>query len=197
MRAIAHFELLEGSILSSCWCTARSAPKFWTLQYFNLNAIILCIKIAFIAEVPTAECWGCVILEIQYARNMKVLTKRNPIWPCLVQKWASLQKTGFYALNSEWKKVPAGSHSSLAHGFLLLAAFWCLLVHFLGEKSILPYFSSLSMVAISVSFPEVRNRKGTESGLAVGTKSGPSGPSKSLWGPQKGLLGPKCPPGVP
>ena len=59
-----------------------------------------------------------------------------------------LQKTGFYALNSEWKKVPAGSHSSLAHAFLLLAAFWCHLVHFLGEKSILPYFSSLSMVAI-------------------------------------------------
>ena len=26
---------------------------------------------------------------------------------------------------------------------------------------------------------------------AIGTKSGPSGPSKSLWGPQKGLLGPK------
>ena len=59
-----------------------------------------------------------------------------------------LQKTGFYALNSEWKKVSAGSHSSLAHAFLLLTAFWCHLVHFLGEKSILPYFSSLSMVAI-------------------------------------------------
>ena len=127
--------------------------------------VILCIKIAFIAEVPTAECWGCVILEIQYARNMKVLTERNPIWPCLVQKWASLQKTGFYALNSEWKKVPAGSHSSLAHAFLLLAALWCHLVHFQGKKSILPYFSSLSIVAISVSFPEVRNRKETESGL--------------------------------
>ena len=79
---------------------------------------------------------------------MKVLTERNPIWPCLVQKWASLQKTGFYALNSEWKKVPAGSHSSLAHAFLLLAAFWYHLVHFQGKKSILPYFSSLSMVAI-------------------------------------------------
>ena len=26
---------------------------------------------------------------------------------------------------------------------------------------------------------------------AVGTKAGPSGPSKSLWSPQKGLLGPK------
>ena len=98
---------------------------------------------------------------------MKVLTERNPIWPCLVQKWASLQKTGFYALNSEWKKVPAGSHSSLAHAFLLLAAFWCHLVHFQGKKSILPYFSSLSMVAISVSFPEVRIRKEAEIGLRV------------------------------
>ena len=28
---------------------------------------------------------------------------------------------------------------------------------------------------------------------AVGTKSGPPGPYKTLWGPQKGLLGPKGP----
>ena len=26
---------------------------------------------------------------------------------------------------------------------------------------------------------------------AIGTKSGPPGPSETLWGPQKGLLGPK------
>ena len=37
--------------------------------------------------------------------------------------------------------------------------------HLPSEKLILPYFSSLSMVAVSVPFPEVRNRKGTESGL--------------------------------
>ena len=34
-----------------------------------------------------------------------------------------------------------------------------------GTDFRLPYFSSLSMVAISVPFPEARNRKGTESGL--------------------------------
>ena len=36
-----------------------------------------------------------------------------------------------------------------------------------SEKSILPYFSVPRGVAISVPFPEVRNRKGTESGLEI------------------------------
>ena len=40
-------------------------------------------------------------------------------------------------------------------------------VHLPGEKLILPYFSGPRGVAISVPFPEVRNRKGTESGLVV------------------------------
>ena len=31
----------------------------------------------------------------------------------------------------------------------------------------------------------------SDQSAAVGTKSGPSGPSESLWGPQKGLSGPK------
>ena len=31
----------------------------------------------------------------------------------------------------------------------------------------------------------------SDQSAAVGTKSGPSGPSQSLWGPQKGLSGPK------
>ena len=40
----------------------------------------------------------------------------------------------------------------------------------------------------------------SDQSAAVGTKSGPSGPSESLWGPQKGLSGPNEPfwgPGVP
>ena len=41
-------------------------------------------------------------------------------------------------------------------------------VHLPSEKSILPYFSGPRGVAISVPFPEVRNRKGTESGLGGG-----------------------------
>ena len=48
-----------------------------------------------------------------------------------------------------------------------MGAFWSLQAHLPSVKSILPYFSSPSMVAISVSFPEVRNRKDTESGLGL------------------------------
>ena len=43
--------------------------------------------------------------------------------------------------------------------------FGCLLVNFPCEKSIFPYFSSPRGVATSVSFPEARNWKETESGL--------------------------------
>ena len=39
------------------------------------------------------------------------------------------------------------------------------LCHLPSEKSILPFFSGPRGVAISVPFPEVRNRKGAESGL--------------------------------
>ena len=56
---------------------------------------------------------------------------------------------------------------SLACVLLLLAVFWILLVHFFSAKSILPYFSSPRGVATSVPFPEVRSRKGTESGLGT------------------------------
>ena len=48
-----------------------------------------------------------------------------------------------------------------------LSAFWSVGAHFYSENLILPYFSGLSMVAISVPFPEQRNRKGTESGLDI------------------------------
>ena len=71
-------------------------------------------------------------------------------------------------VNSERKKISTSSQPPLACVLLLLAVFWCHLVNFPSVKLILPYFSSLSMVAISVSFPEVRNRKETESGLAHG-----------------------------
>ena len=77
-----------------------------------------------------------------------------------------LQKNCSPALNSEPKNVATSSQGPLAHVLLLLAALRPLLVGFPSEKSILPYFSSLRGVAISVSFPEVRNRKETESGLA-------------------------------
>ena len=44
---------------------------------------------------------------------------------------------------------------------------WARYSGFQGEKSNLPYFSMPRGLATSVSFPEVRNRKETESGLAL------------------------------
>ena len=76
-----------------------------------------------------------------------------------------LQKSDSCNQVSERKKVLASLNDSLACTLSDLGAFWALLAHLPSEKSILPYFSSLSMVAVSVPFPEVRNRKGTESGL--------------------------------
>ena len=66
---------------------------------------------------------------------------------------------------SERKKVVTSSNDSLACALIDLGAFGSMGVHLPSEKPILPYFSSLSMVAVSVPFPEVRSRKGTESGL--------------------------------
>ena len=109
--------------------------------------------------MPTSKSGNAVV------RNMKMQPWRNPCWGDLVQLRQKPQKNDFNGLNSERNEVSASSHGSLVHAFLLLAGFLYPLVHFSGEKTILPYFSSLSMVAISVSFPEVRNRKVTESGL--------------------------------
>ena len=72
------------------------------------------------------------------------------------------------ALKVNVKKFQPTSTSSLACVLTNLDAFCPMEVHLPGEKSILPYFSSLRGVAISVPFPEVRNRKGTESGLIWG-----------------------------
>ena len=68
-------------------------------------------------------------------------------------------------MDSERKQVIASSPGSLACPLIDLGAFWYLGTHLPSEKSILPYFSSLSMVTVSVPFPEVRSRKETESGL--------------------------------
>ncbi len=71
------------------------------------------------------------------------------------------------ALKVNVKKFQPTSTSSLACVLTNLDAFCPMGVHLPGEKSILPYFSSPRGVAISVPFPEVRNRKGTESGLEI------------------------------
>ena len=76
-----------------------------------------------------------------------------------------LWKSDSCGLDSEQKKVPASSPEALTCVLIHLGAFWSLLAHLPSQKSILPYFSSPRGVATSVPFPEVRSRKGTESGL--------------------------------
>ena len=82
----------------------------------------------------------------------------------LQQMEDDLWKSDSCGLDSERKKVLASSHGALACTFMDLGVFGSVGTHFPSEKLILSYFSSLSMVAVSVPFPEVRNRKGTESG---------------------------------
>ena len=60
------------------------------------------------------------------------------------------------------------SNDTLSYALTHFNALWSVEAHFYGANLVLPYFSSLSMVAVSVPFPEARNRKGTESGLCMG-----------------------------
>ena len=116
-----------------------------------------------------AQCSGGAgqMLEMLHPRNMEYRPKQiqvsfTPFW-CNLKD--DLWKSGCCDLDSERKKVVASSNDSLACALIDLGAFRSVVAHLPSEKSILPYFSSLSMVAVSVPFPEVRNRKGTESGL--------------------------------
>ena len=77
-----------------------------------------------------------------------------------------LQKSDSCGLKSERKKILTSSTCSLACLSSNLGAFCPMVVHLPSEKLILPYFSGPRGVAISVPFPEVLIRKGTESGLA-------------------------------
>ena len=71
----------------------------------------------------------------------------TPFW-CNLKD--DLWKSGCCNLDSEQKKVLASSNDSLACALINLGAFWSVVAHLPSEKSILPYFSSLSMVAILV-----------------------------------------------
>ena len=87
-------------------------------------------------------------------------------------KWKmAFRKVTPTALKVNVKKFRPTSTSSLACVLTNLDAFCPMGVHLPGEKSILPYFSSPRGVAISVPFPEVRNRKGTESGLDLSAQA--------------------------
>ena len=63
------------------------------------------------------------------------------------------------------KKNSDTSHSSIGMFPHRFGRFLPSVTHLASEKSILPNFSMLRGVAVSVCFPEVRNRKQTESGL--------------------------------
>ena len=78
-------------------------------------------------------------------RNPKI-----PKWCILQQMQDGLQKSDSCHQVSERKKVVTSSNDSLACALIDLGAFGSMGVHLPSEKPILPYFSSLSMVAILV-----------------------------------------------
>ena len=61
-----------------------------------------------------------------------------------------LQKTSCHDLKNERKSVPSNVPDPLAYALTHSSAFWSVEAYFYGENLILPYFSSLSMVAILV-----------------------------------------------
>ena len=71
------------------------------------------------------------------------------------------------AVNVKVKKILTTFSCPLACVGTNLAAICPMGVHLPSEKLVLPYFSSPRGVATSVPFPEVRNRKGTESSLRI------------------------------
>ena len=99
-----------------------------------------------------AQCSGGAgqMLEMLHPGNMEYRTKQiqvkfTPFW---CNRKDDLWKSGCCDLDSEQKNVLASSNDSLACALIDLGAYWTLVTHLPSEKSILPYFSSLSMVAI-------------------------------------------------
>ena len=97
---------------------------------------------------------SCVrgMCEIVVLRNLKWLWKKSEIAKfrsfAKIARWASEE---WLLPPSQWtKKVVTSSSDSLACALIDLGAFGSTGVHLPREKPILPYFSSLSMVAILV-----------------------------------------------
>ena len=99
------------------------------------------------SSTVTLQMWWMSNLGNAMARNMKSRPGRNTYELVLVQSAQSLQKNDSYAFNSERNLFSTSSQWPLAYVLLLLAIFWCHLVNFPSEKSILPYFSSPRGVA--------------------------------------------------
>ena len=100
------------------------------------------------------QIWNSIFWQIRPSCSV-----RNTL--CLVQFGGRPYKSDRCGHNSEWKKILTSSPGTLAYGVIDLGVFLPLVIHLPSEKSILPKFSSLRGVAVSVSFP----RKETECGL--------------------------------
>ena len=91
----------------------------------------------------------------------------------------------FYApfpnLNSAWNWNLKRPNSTSAYVIIDSGGFWTRYSRFQGEKSNVPYFSMPRGVTTSVSFPEVQNRKETESGLVVRMISLDDMHSENIW----------------
>ena len=72
----------------------------------------------------------------------------------LIKLKDDLQKISRYDLKNQRKSVPSTVSESLAYALIHLSAFWSVEARYHSRNLNLPYFSSLSMVAISVPFPE-------------------------------------------
>ena len=70
------------------------------------------------------------------------------IWCILQQIENDLYKIGRPDLENEWKLILWNVFEPLAYALTHLSAFGPVVVHLPGENLILPYFSSLSIVAI-------------------------------------------------
>ena len=138
---------------------ADFSPRAWPVGPRQISGLVFIFRCKVISttETVTLQMWWMSNFGNAMARNMKIRSGRNPYELVLVQSAQHLQESGSYTLNSERKKISTSSQPPLACVLLLLAVFWCHLVNFPSVKLILPYFSSLCMVAISVSFPEARN----------------------------------------
>ena len=80
---------------------------------------------------------------------------------------ADLQRNRRHDLKNERKSVPSTVPEPLAYALTHFNAFWSVEAHFYSANLVLPYFSSLSMVAVSEPFPEVHSREWTESIIAL------------------------------
>ena len=126
------------------------------------------IQPAFSVFISIIIDWHCVTLWLSWAGNREweiMYSNRREIMSSYgaISKWPSGK---WLPRSQKWmKKNSDKSHSSIGMFPHRFGCFLPSVIHLASEKLILPIFSMLRGVAVSVCFPEVRNRKQTESGL--------------------------------